>query len=459
MLPFFDSLKQYWRRPVPETGSGLALLPLLFFILLFLGAGLVLTFQGQEKAFYQISPAVVILPAILLSVLIGRSKVTESLSQFLQGAGHLNIITMCFIYLLAGAYSDVMQAIGGVESTVNFSLRFISGFMLLPGIFITTSFISLAMGTSMGTIAAMTPIVLSIADASGISFPLAMGALVGGAMFGDNLSMISDTTIAAVQTQKTTLKDKFQLNFSISFPAMVITVLVLAVIGTPGDVTDIGPYQLIKVLPYGVVLGLALLGMNVLVVLTLGLLCAGVIGIATVDGFTLFLYGQKIYTGFTKMMEILILTLMIGGLGEMVKQQGGLSFLIDKISRFSKIFAHKVNSRIVGEFGIGALVSMVDVCTANNTVAILISGDAAEEIAKKDGVEPRRAASLLDIFSCVIQGILPYSAQILLVGSLSEQSPFSIITNNHYCFILGGLTILAILVGYPRDIFGFKEKS
>jgi len=458
-LSLIEAYRNFRQRPVPPEGHGLALFPFLLFVVIFLGSGILLTVQGHDKAFYQMPAAVAILPAIILSVLLGRVSVNKSLQQFLEGSGHLNIITMCFIYLLAGAYSEVMEAIGAVQSTVNFSLRFISGFMLLPGIFIVTSFISLAMGTSMGTIAAMAPIVLEIADATGIPFSLAMGALLGGAMFGDNLSMISDTTIAATQTQECSMKDKFQLNFSIALPAMVVTVLFLAIIGKPGQVADLGSYELIKVLPYGLVLALALLGMNVLVVLTIGILCAGIVGFMHMDSFTLLFFGQKIYAGFLKMVDILLLSLMIGGLGEMVKQQGGLAFLIHKISQIAKKVTRQDSSRIIGEFGIGSLVSVVDVCTANNTVAILISGDAAREIAKKDGVEPRRAASLLDIFSCVVQGLLPYGAQILLIGSLSELSPFAIVKNNHYCLVLGGLTILAILFKYPRDIFGFKGSS
>lgn len=460
MFEFLNKLKSPSESSPPSDlnlAPGKALLPLVLFVITFVGAGIALTMQGFDKPFYQISASVAILPAIVLSTLLSREKIQATIKHFLGGAGHVNILTMVFIYLLAGAYSEVVEGIGGVEATVNFGLQFISGSMLLPGIFVISSFISFAMGTSMGTLAAMTPIAIGIAQSTGLSFPLTMGALVGGAMFGDNLSLISDTTIAAVQTQGCEMRDKFRMNFSIAIPAFLITIFILVAIGSVGVVEVVGQYEIIKILPYALVLSLAILGLNVMAVLMIGILFAGLVGFLQIDGFTIPIFTQKIYTGFNKMSEIIILSLMIGGLGEMIKQQGGMRYLIKKITRLTTIFSKNDKSRILGEIEIGSLVSVIDVCTANNTVAILISGDTASEIAKKHEISPKRSASLLDIFSCIFQGLLPYSAQILLVGSLSGISPLDIISNNYYCFILGFVCLLSIIFGYPRDSYSFNE--
>ncbi len=429
----------------------LSLSPLLLFVFSFVGTGVLLTLQGIEQPFYQVSPTVIILPAVILSIFLSRESMPTAIQQFLRGAGHINVITMCFIFLLAGAFSEVASAIGGVESTVNLALTFIPSQWFLPGILLTAAFISLAMGSGLGAIAAMAPIALGIAEATGIPSSVIMGTLIGGAMFGDNLSMISDTTIAAIQTQNCSQRDKFKFNAKIAIPAVVITILVLFSMGYQGSVQEIGDYQLLKILPYLVILLLALWGVDVMVVLIVGILFTGAIGYLCVDDFTTLTFTKKLFEGFSSMREIFFLSMMIGGLGELVKQQGGIATLIGLISKVTKKISGKENSSVAGELGICALVSIADICTAINTVAILISGDAAKQIAAKHKISPKRAASLLDIFACVFQGILPYSAQVLLAGTLAGISPLAIASNVHYCFILGGVALLAVIFQYPSE--------
>lgn len=431
--------------------SCLALLPIAVFLGLFLGGGLWCSLQGMDDAFYQVSATVAILPAIILAILLGRiGTVQNKLQTFIQGMSDTNVLTMCLIYLLAGAYGSVAQSIGGVEATVNLAISIIPEFMLLPGIFLVSAFIATAMGTSMGTIAAVTPIAVGFATSSGLNLPICVGAVISGAMFGDNLSMISDTTIAAVRTQGCELRDKFKLNFWIAIPAMLATVTLLSGSFDTALPLEVKEYELFKVTPYILVLGLALLGVNVLIALTIGLLYTGILGLLFVPEYSLLVWAQKIYSGFTSMQEIMVLSLFVGGLGRLTKEQGGLQWLVQSIKRLTQKAFSKAHETRVGELSISLLVSLSDVCTANNTVAILLSGDAAREISQQNGVSAKRSASLLDIFSCVFQGILPYSAQVLLAGSLSGVSPFTIVSHIHYCYFLGAMGILSILLQFPR---------
>jgi len=434
-----------------SRANGWAFLPITIFLGIFLGSGLWFSIQGMEGAFYQVSATVAILPAIIIAIVIGRTgTIHEKLQTFIEGVSDYNVLTMCLIYLLAGAYGSVAESIGGVEATVNLGISIIPEFLLLPGIFIVSAFIATAMGTSMGTIAAITPIAVGLSTTAGLSLPLSIGAVIGGAMFGDNLSMISDTTIAAVRTQGCELRDKFKLNFWIAFPAMIATVMLLSSYASDGQMIESKAYDFFRVSPYILVLSLALLGVNVLVVLTAGILFAGGLGLVLLPDYSILLLAQKIYAGFTGMQEIMILSLFVGGLGKLTNEQGGLLYLIEKIKKLTNTAFCKAHESRVGEFSIGAIVSLIDVCTANNTVAILLSGEAAREIASQNGISPKRSASLLDIFSCVFQGILPYSAQVLLAGSLSGLSPFTIVTHIHYCYFLGVMGILSILLQYPR---------
>ena len=364
------------------------------------------------------------------------------MDTFVAGVGESNIIIMCLIYLLAGGFSAVASAMEGVDSTVNFGLSVIPPRLILPGLFIIASFVATAMGTSMGTIGAVAPIAVEMAVKAQLPVALAVGAVVGGAMFGDNLSMISDTTIAATRTQGCEMRDKFIMNFLIALPAAIATIVVMTIFGVSGKIPTDLEYSFIKIIPYISVLVLALAGMNVFLVLIIGIALGGVIGLAE-GSFTLIGYSQKIYEGFTSMQEIFILSLLIGGLAALISKEGGIDYLLNLISS-------KIKSVKGAELGIAALVSVADICTANNTVAIVITGPMAKQIADENGVDPRRSASMLDIFSCVWQGIIPYGAQMLLAGQLSGLSPIEIMPTLYYPYLLGITALLAIAFGFPK---------
>ncbi|SIQ28020.1 putative methionine transporter, NhaC family [Alkalispirochaeta americana] len=436
-----------------NTPSCVALLPLLLFLALFIGTGAALTLRGTSMAFYQLSAAVAVLPALVLSLLLGmgRSKTSldTQLATFVRGVGDSNIITMCLIYLLAGAFASVATSIGGVTSTVNLGLALVPPAFVLPGLFLIAAFVSTAMGTSMGTIAAVAPIAVGVGEQTSVALPLLMGAVVGGAMFGDNLSMISDTTIAATRTQECQLKDKFRVNLYIALPAALAAVLVFAILGADGTITEAGDYRILTALPYLVILGMALAGVNVFAVLATGILFTGVVGLTVVPGYAVLQFSRDIFQGFQKMQEIMVLSMFIGGLGELIRDQGGIAWILGRIDRITARSRGK-NRRRTGELSIAGLVSAADICTANNTVAIILSGGLAQEIARKNGVDPRRSASILDVFSCVFQGIMPYAAQVLLAGSVAGISPVAIVGNNYYCFILALAGCVAIASGRPR---------
>lgn len=433
-------------EPIVPRGS--ALLPLLLFLALFIGTGAVLTARGTEMAFYQLSAAVAILPAVALALFMGKARLDKKISIFLNGVGDINIITMCMIYLLAGGFASVAKAIGGVDATVNLGLTFIPAELVLPGLFIIAAFVSTAMGTSMGTIAAIAPIAAGVGQQTDLSMAMLMGTVLGGAMFGDNLSMISDTTIAATRTQGCAMSDKFRMNLRIVLPAAIGTALLLGVLGTSGKVTDVAEWEFIRVVPYLVILGLAVAGVNVFVVLASGIVLAGGVGLAVIPEYSLLTLSQNVYAGFTGMHEILVLSMFIGGLGELIRYNGGLQWLLERVNTF----AHRTgggDTRRSGEFGIAALVSLANFCTANNTVAIILTGRLAKEIADDNGVDFRRSASLLDIFSCIVQGLTPYAAQVLLAGSIAGISPVAVIANNWYCMVLALISVAAIVTGWP----------
>lgn len=431
-----------------QRSNGVALLPLIFFLVLFIGTGTLLTAQGVSMAFYQLSAAVAILPAVALSLAMGRDTFEKKIAVFLNGVGDINIVTMCVIYLLAGGFASVAKAIGGVDATVSMGLTLVPAQLMVPGLFLISAFVATAMGTSMGTIAAIAPIAAGVAEQTGLSTPLLMGAVVGGAMFGDNLSIISDTTIAATRTQGCAMSDKFRMNVRIALPAAICTVLLLTFAYTSEVATSPADWDGIRVLPYLVILGLAVAGVNVFIVLSAGIVLTGAVGLFVQPDFTLLSFAQSIYSGFSGMHEILVLSMLIGGLGELIRFHGGLQWLLERVNAL----AHRIgrgNRRRSGEFGIAALVSLADACTANNTVAIILSGGIAKGIADDNGVDPRRSASLLDIFSCIVQGLIPYAAQVLLAGSIAGISPVSIVANNWYCMLLAGISIVAIMTGWP----------
>ncbi len=428
----------------------LALLPLVLFLALFVGSGLYFHAQSVEFAFYQVQAPVAILPAVVLAILLARGPLNQRIDTFVKGVGDSTIITMCLIYLLAGAFASVAKATGGVDATVSLGLSLIPAPLVLPGLFVITAFIATAMGTSMGTIAAVAPIAVGVADTTGLALPLCVGTVIGGAMFGDNLSIISDTTIAATRTQGCSMRDKFRMNLAIAAPAALLTLVWLFLQGESGTVPVNEDVALLPVLPYIAVLGLALAGINVMLVLFSGLLLAGLIGLLNGADYTLVNLSKDIYAGYSGMQEILLLSLLIGGLGALVASEGGLAFLSRCVDRLTRGLQQRGHERRAGELGISGAVALTNVCTANNTVAILISGQLARDVAERHKVDARRSASLLDIFSCVVQGLLPYGAQILLASSLAGLSPLALAGSIHYCLLLGLAALVAIILGRPR---------
>ncbi|ATD06052.1 hypothetical protein PPIS_a0829 [Pseudoalteromonas piscicida] len=391
-----------------QTKAKLSLLPLLTFVGIFLGAGLYLQSQGVDYAFYQLKAPVAILPAIVLAFLLNKDTINRSVETFIQGAGHSNIITMCLIYLLAGAFSAVASATGGVDAVVNAGLSLIPPAFLLPGLFLISAVVSTAMGTSMGTIGAIGPIAVAVAMKTGIDPALMAGTIVSGAMFGDNLSIISDTTIAATRTQGCEMKDKFRENLKIALPAALLTVLLLVFLTPEPQVVETKPFDWLLVLPYVFILVLAVIGINVFVVLFSGIVFAGCMGFVGDYQGAAFL--NDIYKGFSDMQEIFLLSMFIGGLSEFIRINGGLDFLAKQIQKITSIIA-KWHRQVADQLGIAALVLTSNLCIANNTVSIIVAGPVAKKLAEDGKISAKRSASLLDIFACVMQGSLPYARQ------------------------------------------------
>ncbi|MDI9239331.1 Na+/H+ antiporter NhaC family protein [Lysobacter sp. LF1] len=421
--------------------SALALTPLLVFLGLFFGAGLYFTSHGEAMGFYQLRAPVAILPALALAAFIAWRRGLKPLETLLSGMGDHNVVLMCLIFLLAGGFVEVSKAIGAVDAIVALGIGHVHPALLLPGLFVVAGFISLSLGTSMGTIAAVAPIALGVSDASGLDRALVLGAVIGGATFGDNLSVISDTAIVASRTQGCTMREKFRENLKFALPAALITVVALGFIGETAPVQNLDPVSPWLIVPYIIVLGLALAGVDVIIVLGLGLVIAGLFGAFFTDEFGVAAYATHIWEGFESMVEITLLSLLVGGLGALMKATGGLAWLATVIGRFAR--GHR--SRRAGEISIATLSATTDVFTANNTVAILISGGLARDIAQQHGVPPARAASVLDIFACVTQGVLPYGAQILLAASLGSVSPIALAGSVYYSWVLGAITLVAML--------------
>jgi Na+/H+ antiporter NhaC len=402
--------------------------------------------QGVDYAFYQLPSVIAILPAIILAMLLSKQKINNAIETFIGGIGHSNIIAMCLIYLLAGAFASVAKATGGVDATVALGLSLIPADLLLPGFFMIAAFIATAMGTSMGTIAAVAPVALGVADQAQIEYALMAGAVMSGALFGDNLSIISDTTIAATRTQGCDMKDKFRENLVFAIPASILTLVAFSFAGQGQAIIAPQQIEFIKVLPYLTILILAVAGLNVFVVLTLGILLAGLTGILAAD-YNVIQFGNDIYTGFTNMQEIFILSMLVGGLAALMQQQGGLAFVNDKveglISRFSKSAGD--TSPRAAELGIASIVAATNTCVANNTVSIVVTGDIAKDLAEKHGVSPKRAASVMDIFACIIQGLIPHGAQALLIASVFTISPLTAVSNAWYCMILAVVAVIIVI--------------
>ncbi|WP_077308799.1 Na+/H+ antiporter NhaC family protein [Terribacillus halophilus] len=421
-----------------KKGNPWALIPFLVFLILFIGSGII---TGDFYAF-PVIVAITIAGAVALAMN-RKETFARKVDIFSQGAGNLNVMMMVVIFLLAGAFSATAKGMGAVDATVNFALSFVPQNLLIVGLFIIACFISLAMGTSVGTIAALAPIGVGISDQTELSVAFVTAAIIGGSMFGDNLSFISDTTITAVRSQGVQMKDKFKVNFWIVLPAAIVTSIILGVmtIGETGQVDHVS-FNWIKILPYISVIIFALAGMNVFLVLASGIVFSGVIGL--VDGsyqvMTLF---QTIGDGIAGMYEIAFLAILIAGMVAVIKHNGGIDYLLHLATR-------KIKSQKGAEFSVAGLVGLTNLSTANNTISILIAGPLAKNIADKYGIDPRKTASILDIFSCTIQGLIPYGAQLLAAASVAGISPVSILQYSFYPILIGICGSIAILLGYPR---------
>lgn len=426
----------------------LALLPLIVFLAIFLGSGVYHTLIGTEFAFYQIKAPVAAIPAIILAVLLYRGKINAGIEEFFKGASHPNLILMFMVFMLAGAFASVSSAIGSVDATVQFGLSIIPPEFVLPMLFFISAFIATAMGTSMGTIAACAPIAFGFSQVTDIDVTLAIGAVVGGAMFGDNLSMISDTTIAATRSQNVELRDKFRVNVWIAVPAALFTLIVYILFSQKAQTVDYQAYNFWLILPYIAVFVLAFTRLHVLAVLTFGIVFSGLVGLIIQNDFGVLKLNNSIYDGFVSMFEVALLSMFLGGISAIMQKEGGLNWLIQRIYTLTRLF--KVGAQRAGEIGICFLVIFSNFFVANNTVAIILSGDMAREVAKEYGVDPKRAAALLDIFSCVVQGLIPFGAQLLLACSIAKLSPVELISTVYYCWILAIVAILAIAFRYPR---------
>jgi len=400
--------------------------------------------QGVERAFQQLPGHVAIIPALMLAVWLHRGKLAESIAMLVKGAGNSNIITMCFIFLLAGAFSSVASATGGVDAVVNAGLQLIPAGFVLPGLFIIAALISLAMGTSVGTIGALAPVAVGFSEQTGTDPALIAGALFGGAMFGDNLSIISDTTIAATRTQGVPMKDKFRENIKIALPAAIITSILLIFLATDAGTVSSEPPQWLATIPYIAILVLAVAGMNVFTVLILGVLMAAVQGMF-MTGYELTSLGGDVASGFADMHGIMILAMFVGALGEFIKQQGGLQWISGVITRMAEKASRSGNR--AQQLAIGWLVFITDICIANNTVAIVVTGDISRSIAEKHNISGKRTASLLDIFACSAQSFIPYGNQALLLSATFAISPWDAVTHNYYGVILLLSVVVFVLFG------------
>ncbi|MBD1372614.1 Na+/H+ antiporter NhaC family protein [Hazenella sp. IB182357] len=423
-----------------ENGKGSlsALFPFVVFLILFVGSGII------TDDFYHLPVLSAVLVASAVALLMNRKfPFADKVERFAQGAGQRSIIIMVFIFLLAGAFGATAKGMGAVDSTVNLALSVLPEHLLVVGLFIIAAFISLAMGTSVGTIATLAPIAVGISTQTGISPALTLATVVGGAMFGDNLSIISDTTIAAVRTQHTNMKDKFRTNFFIVLPAAIATLILLFFL-TPSVATTVeaADFNIVKILPYIGVLIAALWGVHVITVLAGGIFFAGVIGLWE-GNYTISSLAKTISEGISGMSELILLTLLIGGLVEIIRANGGLQYLL-------YITTKKIKSKIGAAWSIAGLVSLTNLATANNTIAILTAGPLAKDIADHYNINPKQSASLLDIFSCAVQGLIPYGAQILIASQAGNLTPVALLSYSFYPLLIALCGVIAIYVRQAR---------
>ncbi|HEY0921103.1 Na+/H+ antiporter NhaC family protein [Rheinheimera pacifica] len=425
------------------AGAKRSLLPLLFFVALFLGTGLYLQSEGVAYAFYQLPGHVAIIPALILAIWLHKAPLQQSIDVMIKGAGNSNIITMCIIYLLAGAFASVATATGGVDAAVNAGLSLVPAPWLLPGLFVIAALISTAMGTSMGTIGALAPIAVGLSNQAGLDQALVAGVLLSGAMFGDNLSIISDTTIASTRTQGAKMADKFRENIKIALPAAALTLLLYIVLATDGAPVQIDTVNWSGVMPYAAILLLAVMGLNVFIVLLLGILLAALQGTFFAD-YAIANLGKDIASGFASVQEIFLLAMLVSALSEFIKQQGGLQWIAGKIQQAASSL--KLAGNKAQQLAIAALAFSSNLCIANNTVAIVLTGEISKTLAQQHQITPKRSASLLDIFACISQGLVPYGAQALLLGASFGISPWQVVTQSYYCLILLLVAVFTILL-------------
>ncbi len=417
--------------------SAIALLPLFVFF------GLYLAVSIAEGSFYKMPITVAFLASALVAIVMSGGAIMERIDRFSRGASERNIMLMIWIFVLAGAFAASAKAMGGVEATVNLTMHLLPSNMLLVGIFLAACFISFSMGTSVGTVVALVPIATALAPKIGIEIPYITSIIVGGALFGDNLSFISDTTIAATQTQGCSMRDKFRVNLRIVLPAAIIVGVIYLLQGSSVEYpTTSESIEWVKVIPYLSVIALSLIGINVIAVLCVGTLLSGIIGILS-GGFGVWDYTQSMGSGIVSMGELIIITMLAGGVLEMIRHNGGLEFIIAQLTRH-------IRGRRMAEAAIAGIVSLANLCTANNTVAIITTGGIARDIATRYNIDPRRSASIMDTFSCFVQGLLPYGAQILMASSLSGVLPIEIVATLYYPMLIGVMGALAIIFGFPR---------
>ena len=416
----------------------IALSPIMVFILFYLVTSIL---AGD---FYKIPITVAFMVSSIYAISIFNGMpLMQRINSYSRGAATEQMMLMIWIFVLAGAFAHSAKNMGSIDATVNLALSFLPPQMIFAGMFLAACFISLSIGTSVGTIAALTPIAVGLAQETGADIAMMTAIIVGGSFFGDNLSFISDTTIMATQTQGCRLSDKFRVNSFIVAPAALVILIVYILLGqdtaAPKQIPDV---EWVKVIPYLTVLVTAICGMNVMAVLTLGIVLCGAIGIIT-GSMDIYGWLDAMGEGILSMGELIIVTMMAGGMLELIKQQGGIDFII-------KLLTRRVNGKRGAEFSIATLVSLVDICTANNTVAILTVGSIAKQIGDRYGVDNKKCASILDTFSCTVQGLIPYGAQILIAAGLASVNPVSILPYLYYPFTLGLVAILSILLRYPK---------
>lgn len=427
-----------------------AFFPLLILLILYLGSGILFTLMGVPKPFLQVPRDMAVMVGVVVALFMGRRSFSVKADSFAKHCADNGVMIMCLIFILAGMFAGVTKGMGGVQSTVNLGLTFIPAHLLIAGMFLVCVFVSTAMGTCLGTIAAVAPIAISLAETAGLDMTYTMTAVIGGSMFGDNMSIISDTTIAATRGAGCEMKDKFRMNLKIAVPAAFVTTILYAYLGGGGSGAPAGPYEydLLKIVPYFAVLVAAVSGMNVMQVLIGGTVLSGIIGGVT-GSMTFVKFCQAASSGIGGMMSLVLIAILLRGLIGMAQDMGGLSWLVS-------LFDRNIKTRRGAQYSIAGLVSVFDVALANNTVSIIISVPFVKPIAKKFGIGPQRLASLLDIFACIIPGISPLSSAILLVLTLTPQvTPLGLMTYAFYPYLL----LVATLITIHFNLLQTKEEK